>query len=369
MSSKELESQSTGLHRKALNMVVKRHPGSDYATQVRGLAALAVFGVHAKALAPILNDSRIGGGGWLERVLTNLSNFGTAGPAAFFITSGFVLSLVWERSKKLGFANYLLRRYLRLTPLYVIVLLYFYAASDSTDHTLQIKDFILRIFYLDSFNENLFLTSPNDILWTISIEFWISLLIPFFVYIYQETKLGELFLLSCLLISIGSPVVLVHFGIDISMAYKSIPSALFCFAVGSYISLQAQSEEAAKTYSLILILGIGFMAMYIWGGFMGQWWVVILLTCGYLGKKKTTFGHDTSSAPWGSAILIWLGTICYGVYLLHPVFIGLLSMKSGDWLFYWALIPVLVASTLSWVALEKPMSGIFRPKRTDETKG
>ena len=62
MSSKELKSQSTGLSQKAFNMVVKRHPGSDYATSVRGLAALAVFGVHAKALAPILNDPGMGGG-------------------------------------------------------------------------------------------------------------------------------------------------------------------------------------------------------------------------------------------------------------------------------------------------------------------
>jgi peptidoglycan/LPS O-acetylase OafA/YrhL len=308
------------------------------------------------------------GGGWSERVLTNLSNFGTAGPAAFFITSGFVLSLVWERSKNLGFANYLLRRYLRLTPLYSVVLLYFYAVSGKIDLTLQVKDLVLRILYLDAFNQNLFLTSPNDILWTISIEFWISLLIPCFVYIYQETKFGEIFLLSCLLISFGSPVVLVHFGMDISMAYKSLPSALFCFAVGSYISLQAKCREASKTYSLIFILGIGFMAMYLWSGFMDQWWVAIVLTCGYLGRQKTAFG-DVSALGWGSGILLWLGTICYGVYLLHPVFLGLLSVKSGEWLFYWALLPVLAASTLSWVALEKPMSGIFRTKRTHETKG
>lgn len=365
MSSKELKSQTTGLHRKTFNMVVKRHPGSDYATQVRGLAALAVFGIHAKALAPILNDSRIGGG--LERILTNLSNFGTAGPAAFFITSGFVLSLVWERSKKLGFANYFLRRYLRLTPLYAIVLLYFYATSDNTYLSLQMKDFILRIFYLDSFNENLFLTSPSDILWTISIEFWISLCVPFFVYIFKETKFGAHFLLLCLIISVSSPQVLVHFGLNDSMAHKSLPSALFCFVVGSYISLQTQSEEAAKAYSLILVLGFGFTAMYLWGGYMGQWWVTILLTCGYLGKRRTSAVRVSSSISTG--ILIWLGTICYGVYLLHPVFIDLLTLISGEWLFYWALIPVLAASTLSWVALESPMSGFFRIKRAKGIKG
>ena len=305
------------------------------------------------------------GGGRINEALINLSNFGTAGPAAFFITSGFVLTIVWERSRQMGFVSFFRRRYFRLTPLYSIVLIYYYATAEQFDSTLQIRDFLVRILYLDSFNQSLFLSSPSDILWTISIEFWLSLLIPLFVHVFKETKWGEQFLLGCLLISIGSSTVLVNFGVDISMASKSLPSALFCFAVGSYISLQSQSEEASKAYSFILILGIGFAAMYLWGGYMGQWWVTIILTCGYLGKKKTGSKQVASSDSWG--MWVWLGTICYGVYLLHPVFIDLLSAKSGDWLFYWALIPVLTLSTISWVAVEKPFSNLSRARTADKT--
>jgi peptidoglycan/LPS O-acetylase OafA/YrhL len=250
------------------------------------------------------------------------------------------------------------RRYLRLTPLYSIVLIYFYVTEEKFNNTLQIKDFVFRILYLDSFKQSLFFSSPSDIFWTISIEFWLSLLIPLFVYVFKETKLGELFLLSCFLVSVGSPIALVYFGVDIAMANKSLPSALFCFAVGSFISLQSQSEEASKAYSLILILGIGFAAMYLWGGFMGQWWVTVILTCGYLGKMRTGSRKLTTSVSWG--IWIWLGTICYGVYLLHSVFIDLLSAKSGDWLFYWALFPVLALATISWIAVEKPFNNLLR---------
>ena len=63
MSDEEREYQTLSRSRKLMNTIVKRHLGSDYATQVRGLAALAVFGVHAHFLAPILKDSRLGGGG------------------------------------------------------------------------------------------------------------------------------------------------------------------------------------------------------------------------------------------------------------------------------------------------------------------
>ncbi len=360
MSDREPKNQALSKSRKLIKNIAKRHPGSEYATQVRGLAALAVFGVHAQVLAPILNHPRLGGG--LERVITNLANFGSAGPAAFFITSGFVLTLVWERTKKNGFIFYFLRRYIRLMPLYSIALVYFYSSGEFFKDTDQVKDFVLRILFLDTFNERLFLTSPNDILWTISIEFWVSLCIPFFVYVFKETRCGEFFLLACFLISVGSPMVLIHLGVDNSMAHKSLPSTLFCFAVGSYISLQAKSKEAAKTYSLILILGVGFAAMYVWGGYMGQWWVTILITFGYLGKKRTSAERVTNSIP--SGMFIWLGTICYGVYLFHPIFIGLLIAKSGDWVFYWALPPVLAASTISWMIVERPLIGMFRSGRS-----
>jgi hypothetical protein len=64
MPYEEQKSREKSLSRRMFNDIVKRHPGSDYATQVRGLAALAVFAVHAEALAPILNNSHMGGGGF-----------------------------------------------------------------------------------------------------------------------------------------------------------------------------------------------------------------------------------------------------------------------------------------------------------------
>ncbi len=62
MSDREPKNQALSKSRKLIKNIAKRHPGSDYATQVRGLAALAVFGVHAQVLAPILNHPRLGGG-------------------------------------------------------------------------------------------------------------------------------------------------------------------------------------------------------------------------------------------------------------------------------------------------------------------
>ncbi len=89
MSKTVHDGRLVGIRRKTLTMAISRHPGSDYATQIRGLAALAVFGVHANALAPILNHPRMTDGG-LERVLTNFSNFGAAGP----VLAGSTLSWV-----------------------------------------------------------------------------------------------------------------------------------------------------------------------------------------------------------------------------------------------------------------------------------
>ena len=187
--------------------LINRHPGTDYATAVRGLAALAVFGVHGSAASPFLALSRHFGRGQTQ--IENLSNLGAAGPMAFFITSGFVLSIVWAKQKSDGFIRYALRRYLRLTPLYFLVLIFcLISIKESTFPVL-----ILRLIYFDAFYEPLFLREPIGILWTISIEFWLSLCIPLFICVFHSSKRPEFVLGLAFIISAMGQVLLMKLGL------------------------------------------------------------------------------------------------------------------------------------------------------------
>lgn len=330
--------------------LVQQHEGTDYATGIRGLAALAVLSVHAGAVWPLMKISeRVGFG---KEITSNLNNFGSAGPAAFFITSGFVLSLVWERQSGFGYKKWILRRYLRLTPLYAFVLYYCMVSSFN----LSLVDVICRLLYLDAFNEKLFLRDPIGVLWTVSLEFWLSLFVPLFVYLFRSAKRPELVLLSAFICSLIGPITLMNLGLGELMAGKSIPSGVFCFALGSYISTLKKSNESAEVFRLFMIFAFGFFLMYLWGGYMGPWWISILLTTSYLGFKRTQIADSSSTNP----VLLWLGTICYGVYLLHMPVLSSLPEWAVNWAFYVSLPPVLFLASISWLLIERPGSRLFR---------
>jgi peptidoglycan/LPS O-acetylase OafA/YrhL len=331
--------------------LISRHPGSDYATAVRGLAALAVFGVHGSAASPFLTLSKNFGHGQVQ--LENLSNLGAAGPMAFFITSGFVLSLVWEKQRADGYMRYAFRRYLRLTPLYFLVLIYcLFSYMDFT-----FIELIFRLIYFDAFYQPLFLGDPIGILWTISIEFWLSLCIPLFNYLFFFFKRQELVLFVAFFISTMGPILLLKLGLADLMAWKSIISSLFCFMVGTYLSTLTKSIDMEKIFRFMFVFSFGFGLMYIWGGFMGPSWVTILITSSYLGLRRT----QLQPRPQNS-VLVWLGTICYGVYLIHPIVLVNLEELSTDWAFYISLPPVLFLASLSWIFIEKPFTGIYRAR-------
>jgi peptidoglycan/LPS O-acetylase OafA/YrhL len=214
------------------------------------------------------------------------------------------------------------------------------------------------MLYLDAFYEPLFNRAPIGVLWTLAIEFWLSLLIPFFVYVFQKISGSELFLLATFVISSLGPVLLLKFGVGDLMAWKSLPASVFCFAVGSYLSTLEKSEHSAKAFRLMLIFSIGFTLMYLWGGYMGSWWVTILGTSSYLGYRRTS---EVSSKP-SNALLVWLGTICYGVYLIHMPVLASFGTWGSNWAFYPALVPVLFLSSLSWLLVEKPISRFGRQR-------
>ena len=246
-----------------LSDLIFRHPGTDYATVIRGFAALAVLGVHGGVVYPLVQISEDFGFG--REIFVNLGSLGSAGPAAFFITSGFVLSLVWNKHKKYGFKNWVFRRYLRLTPLYLLIMI----VCMLQGLEISFLDFLLRMLYLDAFYEPLFNRAPIGVLWTLAIEFWLSLIIPIFVFAFQKVRRPELVLLATFVTSTLGPVLLMQLGVGDMMAWKSLLSSVFCFAVGSYLTTFEKSEQTARAFRLVLAISVGFTFMYLWGGVHG----------------------------------------------------------------------------------------------------
>lgn len=335
---------------KTLNIsgLITNFPSTNYATSLRGLAAVSVVAIHAGAARPLLESSTISeifGGG-----ITRFVELGAAGPAVFFICSGFVLSLVWQKSRNLGFISFSLRRFLRLSPLYFIVLSYLYILGS-----LELSDFALRMLFLDAFLPAVFARDPIGILWTLSVEFWCSLLVPLFV-ITLRSKFKLIWLTFYFFISVFSPKLLIELGSTELMAYKSIPSAVFCFAIGVYLSGLNPSSGEGEGFKIMTVFSIGFLFMYLAGGYMGAWWISILLTVSFLGYRRTKLIQ-----PKSNPFMLFLGTICYGIYLLHIPILARVLELSSTFAFYLTFPVTLVAAAISWKFVERPI--ISKSKR------
>ncbi len=337
--------------------LVKSHPETDYATTLRAIAAVMVFSLHGNFFAPIIELTRDIGFGSYQ--IENLANLGGAGPAAFFMASGFVLSIVWNNSKSQGFWIFAFRRYVRLMPLYFVVLSIFslIALSNGAQVSNTLQDLMLRALFIDVFSEEYFDSLPMAVLWTVGVEFWLSLLIPALVSLFNRQRISEVVLFLTLLISFGLPIIFVKFGASEQMAYKSVPACLASFALGVFVSTLKPSSEVNRVFKLFSHVCAIFLIMYLWSGFMGAWWVTILTSLCYLGLRRTAIKEVAQSD-----FLLWLGTVCYGIYLLHIPLIELMSSFSQDYAAVLAFLPLLVLSSLSWLFIERPLITAFNMK-------
>ncbi len=210
---------------------IRSNPGTNFATSIRAISALMVFAVHTGAFELVQNFATVA-------FLENLRILASMAPVAFFVASGYVLTFQYSKSR--GLVRFCIRRYLRLTPLYLCVLVFLFSKQE-----ISLTGILYRIFYLDAFNSQLFLSDPYGIFWTIAIEFWCSLLI--LLLIFSFSKKFKYFILSLTaIISLLGPYLLVFAGINPQHAFKSILVGVFPFAVGVFFAQSASNNMTKK---------------------------------------------------------------------------------------------------------------------------
>ncbi len=188
-----------------------------YLDSTRGIAAFTVFLSHF--LGAFISDVDMDV--WNSSILHSLSH-GKGAVSYFFVLSGFVLSYTYLQDetnfKGLNYVSFILRRILRIYPVFIVVLLiswivksYFYSADNLStlpQATIWIKQMWQHpTSFIEMVKEALLIVRiPQDPElrlvnqdWTLTIELIVSILVPGFIAIAKKSFSWLLIFLAVLL--------------------------------------------------------------------------------------------------------------------------------------------------------------------------
>lgn len=309
----------------------------------RGWAALGVVGMHCNSAIP----------------------FGWVGLLYFYVLSGYLVARSWlsvsrtTEGEKFGGAlkKYLLRRVLRIFPLY-----YFYLGGLVL---LAMVGWILPYFWgdLPSLLFGYYAWVPMggmsraslwySHLWSISVELQFYLLLPFFFLVvpshWRVRFLWTLVLVTPLL-RIGVYLVMIPHGewVAVASVYGAPTNFLDAFALGVLLAVAPPGEKTARknflifSYGLIFFL-VGFVLVFqpgvFWARSFGfpflearyfQWcWGYTLLHLFFYFLVGWMISTPGVSVVFDNRVTRYLGERSYGIYVYHAVPTALLIYFMG----------------------------------------
>lgn len=145
-------------------------PRLDTLTALRGLAALVVFGFHASV---VLVDP--------SAKLADLVNVPSKQCIGFFFAlSGFVLT--WSVRPGDRLLSFWRRRFARIYPVYIVVLLASAVGTVALNHSLPVGPFLASLLAVQAFvPDPAWYFALNPVGWTLSCEVFLYLALPFFI--------------------------------------------------------------------------------------------------------------------------------------------------------------------------------------------
>lgn len=347
-------------------MQAKRLPSVD---ALRGIAILSVVSSHVFWLFANVSWFPKGPGNFILSPMTLLSR-GALGVQLFFLLSGFVLALPYMQGRRKfstwhDWWGFYRRRSVRLLPLYtlawVVPLFGLYLRDPVPSHVLLVTTLLTMT---SSFFPATFLPRYNIVLWSLGVEFWLSVIFPLCMVALLRFGPRRTFLCALFLATVSRlAAVLLLDRVGTSVIMSSFVSQLDVFVVGM---LLAQRHSAGvRTHRPWLHACAGIVCLWFASSIIESvsqqllpWETIVfgfmLFTCGW---GLCTDAALSAGAFYGK---LWyplrqLGRMCYSLYAWH-VPLMLLCMTWGyftdAWLFSTYLVLLLVITVLSYRYIE-----------------
>lgn len=312
-------------------------------TGVRGAAALIVAIHHFIAKYYIDNISLNSKGYIPNYIKFNFANHGYLMVELFFILSGFVLALSYNKKIKNEinrdiYKNFMIKRFNRIYPLYFFsTIIYFFVFN--LDKLKHLEILLANFMFFELWLPKLY--TLNNVSWSLCTEWFLYLLFPFLL-LKSDIFKNRIYLLviSAIIVFVLAPVLntqkLYDSNVDFSIfeLRMSNGTGAFLRCLGSYLIGIAVYLIYAYKKNMVLFLG-------------KYWYLIISLIVIFYGIEKSDiildllFGlliisltqSNFLSKLFSSRILYFLGLISYSIYLNHMIFLRFLnfSFKKGIW--------------------------------------
>ncbi|WP_213844767.1 acyltransferase, partial [Escherichia coli] len=324
---------------------------------IRGVAAMAVVLSHSFLMfIPSVHSGSMFDSKWQENLFNSPFTFFYKGGSAvslFFVLSGLVLSLSCQKNN--NEIRYIqasaLKRYIRLgVPVaasviicYFIMLLGFFPDKDSPAASMPLMTAfsfdgnIVSAIWDASFGAMLFGNIKyNYVLWTISIEFFGSILVYGFISLFGENKtiLRWLSFISFVCMFLSGSINIIYYGLFLSGVFLStfeisenngrlrkLVSLLMLF-IGLYLVGYAPASTAYKD----------LVEFYLYLQFQCDiliQWPEFTISLGSFLIIASVFVNGRCLRGMSKNVVLFIGRLSFSIYLLHPFVISIV----GFWVY------------------------------------
>ena len=342
--------------------MTKSHNKKEFIPALEGMRALAVVAVLLFHL-----DFLSFQGGFL-------------GVDLFFVISGFIITrnlLLDTEQRRFTYGNFYLRRYRRLIPaLIVTVALTMWVATaiiPPDDLALAARSAIFSLFSLGNINfwlesgyfDSSAATKPLLHTWSLSVEEQFYLLWPALLALALRLRREMGVALSLLFASLS--VSLYFTTTEPEAVFYLLPFRVHQFMAGAIIAITGMSLTGRPGSTLTILASCTLLCSFV---------LVSETTSPFTSAVLVSFAGwmliATRSSPiaitlFGNAVMQWIGTRSYALYLTHWPLIVLYKYGSGFELSLAAQVVLGIGSILSAIALHELVEKPFRLQGPDNT--
>ncbi|MGX9393853.1 acyltransferase family protein [Nitrobacteraceae bacterium UC4446_H13] len=346
---------------------------------IRGVAVLMVLVWH------FVGCMTVPANGGLDFALYATTIFGRTGVDLFFVLSGFLIIgiLVDNREAANFFRAFYIRRIARIFPAYFLLIVVYWvcvvaigpspAFNASYGLAIHLGAQVTFLYNWLMAIANGAVSSGFSVTWSIAIEEQFYLIAPLCIWLTPRKHLIKL-LLGGAALAIGLRAAFYAIGPKYSLAPYILPfTRMDCLCAGGLLALAWRTPAAFAIIKKIAPATLAILSML----------VVLLVFCITTGNTSAHmyyWGHTTLSAFYFFVLLLVLvcpprqlrnpiltsvGSISYGLYLFHPLFISLIfqvadrpervSRFSDALLAFGALISSIIFCIVIYFVLERPI--------------